>query len=137
MTDEQRFRIIGDYQGPESFIPSASPRDSAILLDVARRMRGEWTPEELADRARSRAEHAAERQAKWARDLASHEHLLKFATHPTLTLLLEAHGPHIRITEGQQFGPECHACPGDFDDDGPVHPVWPCPTWLLIEKEGA
>lgn len=36
----------------------------------------------------------------------------------------------------EQFGPECHACPGNFDEDGDiVHPQWPCPTWKLIEQE--
>lgn len=135
MTDEQRFRIIGDDPGPETFIPSVSPRGSAMLLDVARRMRGEWTPEERAEMERFRAAAEAKQRAEWAAHLARHTELVGFATHPTVSALVKAHGPHA-YPEEQPLGYECHACPGDYVDGDPVHPSWPCPTWLLIEQEG-
>lgn len=132
-------RIIGDqHMDDTAFIPIRGVHGQAAFAEAQRWMRGEWTPEERAEMERRQAEAAAKRQADWARDLASHEYLLRFATHPTLTLLLEAHAPHAYPADGPIRGYECHACPGDFNEDGDVaHPQWPCPTWKLIQSEGS
>lgn len=132
------WRILGDDVELEAFIPCGGPRSEKLLLEVARRMRGEWTPEERAEMQRRQAEDTAKRQAEWTRDLARHEALLMGSNHPTLRLVLDNHGPRPYPPEGQPRGYECHACPGGFDEDGEiVHPEWPCPTWKLIEREEA
>ncbi len=77
--------------------------------------------------AQIRADHAARTRSLRQR----HEHLLKFAGHPVLTALLEAHGPD---RESDDPYPKCAACPEEYTGSDYEHPDWPCSVWEFISE---
>jgi len=66
--------------------------------------------------------------------ISRHEYLLKFANHPTLTLLLEAHAPNV-VEYTRWASLECHGCVERSFESEDLPADWPCPTWELIDRE--
>jgi hypothetical protein len=86
----------------------------------------ERTPEEEARIAAAEALAVAEDRAHRDR----HSHLLRVASHPVLTALIEAHGP-----VGDGVYPSCATCRGWEDEttgEQTTPEDWPCPVWLFI-----